>query len=323
MKARFDTVRQALNLMLVSTTFFVVDGIGAQSIVRGEFSRPIDKLTPLTGAGVCETRTKTPPEGRSWWPDRDLRVARGLTRGADAQALGEASVALPIGKGVDPLRSTMAGTTLIDGHVAKPGHQEIINLCKVDQNGEVIKNDAGVAIIDRVDTMATANLVRIRVLTNLSLEPVSKDEASATKTLSSAEGGVLNVQLSRFIWGWRRDSWSAFVRASVGTGLYQITGDEIVYRALPYSTAQGLLSIPITGPKTDHDFTLIGSIDPFIRKLPDGLGDTFSGKKSIAGIQYRLALIALDKAGVGINYRTANVTLPKDGRLSIEVIYLK
>jgi hypothetical protein len=176
----------------------------------------------------------------------------------------------------------------------------------------------------------TDALVRIRLVTNFSVDPSAKTDAQTqreARTVTTPEGGLVNLELSRYLAGWRKTGFSAFLRLNGGAGLHQITTTTDAttsYQSLFYGGGQATVQVPVVPLAingTPSSFLL--SAEPFFRNLSADLRPLFGNKRSLFGTAWRIIGLLGDKAGVGVTYRSGRPNPPSSIRWSIEGIYLR
>jgi len=269
---------------------------------------------------------------KGWFPDRTMAMAGYLTNNRAFQALSGEDISIPIGKNADALGTATAGTAAVDGHIPT-AKTETVTLCARDTDGNYLQDAAGNYVPEtKMTTRYINTIVRLRLVTNFSIEP-AKDENSTKRDIRSVttpEGGLANLEFSRYIYAYAENGFSFFTRVMGGVGAHQITGlgnqpaAEVTYRALGYLAGQiqGRLPIVSSGDKAPP-VQLVISAEPFYRGLPDELRPTFNGKTRLFGAAGRLYFLFSNRAGLGLTYRVTNPGLPPANRFSIDVIVLR
>jgi len=325
-------VRFYVRLLVLSTLLgSAAAAVDAQvpTIARSQFVYAHPALNQALSAN-CSLRVESLDDGWHWFPDQQLTHARALTRGAAVLALGEAAISIPVGNGADKLGAAQSGTALIDGYVPVPGKTEKVTLCQVDQNGDPIKDSNGNYVPGDNVTRFTQAILRFRLVTNFTVDPSAEPSAQAqreVRTVTTPEGGLVNVELSRYIFGWTLTGFGAFLRVGGGAGLNQITttaDQQTSYQGLLYASAQLSAQFPIVPDAINgKPASLVLSAEPFTRSLPDELRASFDNKKSFTGVALRAIALLADKVGVGVTYRAGYPKVPEETRWSIDVIYLR
>lgn len=300
------------------------------TITRGRFAVPVRDIPGAVDVPTCALSEEPLPDGSRFFPDQKLVHARNLTRGTNVRALGEAAITIPIGDGADALGAATAGTAFVDGHVPVPGRQEQVTLCKVDEDGRVITGPDGKPVNGVTVTRNTDALLRFRLITNFSVEPNVEDAVVSernARTVVGQESGLVNLQLSRYLYGWQLTDFSFLVRASAGAGVHQLTdpgGEEPNYHTLFYGGAQFNFQVPIEALAVNGaPSSLLLAVEPFARSLPENLRPAFEGESVLYGTIFRGMVLVGDRVGIGVTYRNTAPAVPEAARISIDLVYLR
>jgi hypothetical protein len=296
------------------------------------------------GAHACLPPVAALPGGVRLLPDHDMRIARGLAGGSVLVALGEIGVSMPVGPGAAPLGVSTGGVTLFDGHLPMPGSADTIRFCAADESGNPLPAPDGGFLAGPPRPSWRETLFRVRVVTNLPLLATAGDRSSgeaAARSLVDAEGGLLNLQVSRFLLSVSSgDGFDGMVRLTAGLGLHELKapavengtdkeggeGGEARFRTLSYLGAQAMLIMPLEPLTGNEGAHLAFAAEPYLRTLPRELGTGLRGsdeKGRIRGLSLRAFLLGPGGVGAGVTFRVSDPSMPRSVRWSLEAVFLR